>query len=404
MASAPWVETFHSLGLEPEILAPMQAEVFMDLARRKSGLDDFGEPHFMRPLQVVLDSIGNSRMSLLGKMIKLEEVLRYLVGRLRIEEELKRDPSILEEEIEKPIFIVSLPRAGSSILFELMSQRQGVRYPLHFEAVEPTPPPHPDTYRTDPRIESMEDWIESWNRIAPDFPSRHLVGPTVPVECLTLMGYSFASAQFVYGVRRSDYMPHITSEDWVLSYRYYRRVLQILQKNFPNKQWLLKSPPHLYMLGELLTVFPDAQIVFIHRDPITVLASLGSVMDTVNRGVFGEPFDPADYLVNQYMVEMEPLLGHMMDVYDKALSQGGKAVNALYADLMADPVGEVARIYEEIGIGMTEADLGAIARYLDERPKHKHGKHSYTIPDVIDVDAFRERSAGYMRKFGVPEE
>lgn len=402
--SAPWVHEFHSLGLEPAVLAPTDAGYFIEQATRATGLDDFGPEGFEGPLQLVLDSIARSKMSLLGRMVKLEEVHRYLTRRLMIEDELKRTPAILDETIETPIFIVSLPRAGSSILFELMSQRHGIRHPLFWEGVEPCPPPHPDTYDTDPRIASTEDWIESWNRIAPEFPSRHLVGPTVPVECLTVMGYSFASAQFVYGINPGHYHPKLTHDDWVRSYAYYARVLKLLQFNFPDKQWLFKSPAHLYNLPQLLTVFPDARIVFIHRDPLTTVASTASVMTTTHRDVFGDPFDPATYLKEHYMDGVGFLLEYMMGIYDEAVDQGGAIVNVLYRDLMDDPVAEVHRIYDEIGIGMTDDDDAAVATYLANRPKGKYGKHSYAIPDEIDVDTFRERVTPYMDRFGVPVE
>jgi hypothetical protein len=402
--SAPWVQHFHLLGLGREILAPADANYLMDVARRRSGLDDFGDPQFMGPLGLVLETIENAPMNLLGRMIKLEEVLRYLTGRLRLEELWKRNPAILEEKIEKPIFIVSLPRAGSSILFELMSRRQRLRYLQHWEAVEPCPPPHPDTYAADPRIAANTDWIESWNRIAPDYPSRHLVGPTVPVECITAMGFSFVSAQFGLGVDEASYHLAITSEQWVQSYEYYKRVLQTLQFNFADKQWLLKSPAHLFTLPELIAAFPDARIVFIHRDPITTVASTASVVTTVNADVFGEAFDPAEYLRASYLPRLGFVIGHMIDTYERAVAQGGTVVNVLYRDLMNDPVAEVARIYDEIGIGTTPADSEAIRRHLAERPKGKYGSHSYTLPDEVDVEAFRRRVGPYMKKFGVPEE
>lgn len=404
MSSAPWVETFHSLGLERDILAPPDAEYFMELARKRTGLDDFGPDHFKAPLQLVLDATENAELSLLGRMVKLEEILRYLIGRLQIEEQLKQTPEILEEKVQTPIFIVSLPRAGSSILFELMSQRDHIRYPLFWEAVDPCPPPHPDTYDNDPRVKSTEDWIESWNRISPEFPSRHLVGPKVPVECLTIMGYSFVSAQFTYALKVEDYLPRLSREDWVHSFEYYKRILQLLQFNFTDKQWLLKSPAHLYHLPQLLKVFPDARIVFIHRDPLTTVASTASVMATVNRDVFGEPFDAATYLKGHYMDTVSDLLNYMIFVYDKAVAQGGNIINVLYKDLMDDPAGEVCRIYEEAGIGATDADRQAVTDYIKSRRKGKYGKHSYSIPEAIDVDLFRERAAGYMERFGVPAE
>jgi hypothetical protein len=404
MTSAPWVATFNSLGLEPAILAPYEADHFLELARRRTGLDDYGSPEVLEPLQHVLHTIRDSEMSLLGRMIKLEEVLRYLSGRLQIEEEIRRHPEILDEEVVKPIFIVSLPRAGSSILFELMSQRSGIRSTLFWEAIEPAPAPDPATYDTDPRIRSTEEWIDSWNQICPEFPSRHLVGPTVPVECLTTMGFSFVSHQFGYGVAPEAYSPHVTHEQWVQSYEYYKRVLKLLQWKFADKQWLFKSPAHLYNLPELLEVFPDARIVFIHRDPITTAASTASVMDNVHGDIFGMPFDPDAYLKDQYLDQMRGALGYMMALYDKAVADGATIVNVLYRDLMADPVGEVTRIYEETGIGMSAADQAAVADHLANRPKGKYGAHTYRLPTEIDLDAFRATMATYMDKFGVPEE
>jgi hypothetical protein len=404
VSSAPWVQQFHSLGLGSEILAPADATHLMEVARQRSGLADFGDSAFVDALGLVLETIDNAPISLLGRMIKLEEVLRYLTGRLMLEDLLKRTPEILDEKIEKPIFIVSLPRAGSSILFELMSRRQGLRYLKHWEAVEPCPPPHPDSYATDPRIAANTDWIESWNRIAPDYPSRHLIGPTVPVECITAMGFSFVSAQFGLGVDEASYHLAITSEQWVQSYEYYKRVLQTLQFNFADKQWLLKSPAHLFTLPELVTAFPDAQIVFIHRDPITTVASTASVVTTLNADVFGAPFDPAAYLSSSYLPTLGFVIGHMIDTYDRAVAQGGTVVNVLYKDLMDDPVTQVARIYDEIGIGTTPADTDAISSHLKERPKGKYGGHSYSLPDEVDVHTFRQRVAPYMEKFGVPEE
>lgn len=403
MPAAPWIQSFHSLGLDDAILASPDADYFIKAATARTGLTDFGDPRFIGPLKSYLSALEGSELSLLGKMLKLQEVLRLLETRLRVEDEVKRHPEILQQEVRTPIFIVSLPRAGSSILFELMAQKSGIRSTQFWEAVEPTPPPESESYQDDPRISSTEDYIESWNRLAPELASKHLVGPTVPVECIQAMSLSFASAHLIYAVK-AQYFDSLSSEDWIGSYEYYKKVLQVLQFKTAEKQWLLKSPAHLYLLPELFKVFPDAKVVFIHRDPRTTIASTASVMTTVYRDVFGAPFNPSHYLRDRYADEVEFLLTHFMQTYDSAVENGRTIINVKYRELMEDPVAEVRRIYTEAGLDVTSQDDAAVGAYIRARPKGKYGKHSYSLPNEIDAEDFASRIAPYMAKFEVPEE
>lgn len=403
MASAPWVSEFHSVGLTEGILVDHDADTLMQRARERTGLDDFGDPRFLAPLQSLVNAIKNTNLSLLGRMLKLQEVLRLLETRLRIEDYVSGCPDVVDQKVDKPIFIVSLPRAGSTILFELMSQKSGIRTSAFWEAVEPVPAPQDSTYDTDPRIESTDGYIESWNRVAPDFKSKHAISPTLPVECLQAMSFSFASAQFVYATNPSYYLG-LRHEDWVQSYEYYKRVLQILQSETKNKQWLLKSPAHLHSLPGLFEVFPDARVVFIHRDPRTVIASTASVMSTVVGDVFGAAFNPSVYLKKYYADEVSYALDNLMKAYDDMTAKGACIVNTMYKDVVANPVQELTRIYEDIGLPLNDSDRQAVADYIDSRPKHKYGRHSYSMPPEIDVEAFAGRITPYIEKFGVPEE
>jgi len=398
-ATAPWLDDFNRLGLDNAILAPLEPEYFLELARERTGLSEFGNHHFLGPLRLYLDALRAAPLSLIGRMIKAQEVLRLLENRLRIEDEIARNPDILEGVVERPVFIVSLPRAGSSILFELMACKQGVRAPRFWEAVEPSPPPELSTYGSDPRIRSTENAVEAWNRIVPAMRSRHLMAPDVPVECIQIQAFSFVSPQLMYGT--TNYIERLTRDDYLSSYLYHKRVLQLLQYRMPGDRWLLKAPSHLSHLPELLSVYPDARIVFIHRDPVKVIASTVSTMATIH-AIFGVPLDEEAYF-RIYSKQAKLQIKNYMELGEKLLP-AGSVIHVRYQDLMSSPLGTIDDIYRELGLPLQAPDRRAISDYWASRPSDGHGQHNYGIPPGIDIDSLRERYADYTTEFDIAAE
>ncbi|HLS82461.1 MAG TPA: hypothetical protein VK025_13750, partial [Steroidobacter sp.] len=103
----------------PEV--QLTADVLLETARRNTGLADFGdEADWREGFQRLLASLNEeARLNAVGRVIAFNEVLRHLENRLRVTEDLKRHPEILEDEIVKPLFMVGLPRTGSTIMHDL---------------------------------------------------------------------------------------------------------------------------------------------------------------------------------------------------------------------------------------------------------------------------------------------
>jgi len=394
--TAPWLNEFNNLGLDEAVLVPLDMDYFLNKAKERTSLSNFGSEHFLGPLKIYIEDLQNSEFSLIGRMIKSQEILRLLENRLRIEDEISRHPKILNQKIETPIFIISLPRAGSSILFELMAQKSEIRTTMFWEAVEPCPPPRTPSYQSDRRIKSTENAIEAWNRIAPEMRSKHLVAPNVPVECIQIQSFSFVSANLMYGT--NNYMQRLSTEDFIESYKYHKRVLQLLQSETDDKQWLLKAPSHLSNIPELLKVYPDAKIVFIHRDPTKVLASTASTMATIH-AIFGAPFDQ-DMYFDFYSAVVQGLLKNFSSLHDE-LKNRGTVVDIRYQDLISEPIDTISRIYSDLGSPLTEIDCQAVSDYYVNRPKKKHGIHSYSIPDGVDIRDLQNKYAAYREQFNI---
>ncbi|MCP4997146.1 MAG: sulfotransferase, partial [Gammaproteobacteria bacterium] len=170
----------------------------------------------------------------------------------------KRHPDILQEQIKRPLFIVSMARTGTTLLQRLLSQDQNNRALLCWEAVCPAPAPEPDARDTDPRVSRMTKQIRMFQRLLPELASIHDLQANYPDECYPLLENSFMSYSFCTHAAATKYLEWLSKQDMVLPYRYYRLQLQILQSCIPTERWILKSPYHLSSLDALLSVFPDA--------------------------------------------------------------------------------------------------------------------------------------------------
>ncbi|HJQ74315.1 MAG TPA: sulfotransferase, partial [Gaiellaceae bacterium] len=111
-------------------------------ASRRTGLDDFGDDAFREPLRRLLHSMEHeAALTLLGRLIARTDVVRLLENRLRMTDVRRRHPEIDAQEIRRPLFIVGLPRTGTTILHELMAQDPENRVPMTWEVMHPWPPP-----------------------------------------------------------------------------------------------------------------------------------------------------------------------------------------------------------------------------------------------------------------------
>jgi hypothetical protein len=298
--------------------------------------------------------------------------------------------------------IVGLPRSGTSILFELLSQDPDVGVPLMWEALQPCPPPEAATYTTDPRIEQADKLFTQWNRVAPEFASMHEMRGDIPAECGLLMAGTFISDHCASLHQTGSYSAWCLAADYQPVYEYHKTVLQILQWKNPRKRWLLKAPEHQVHLDTLLQVYPDAQIVQTHRDPIKCMASTTSLMGTLYYMRSDQPFN-AQLFDNIIMGEATAQrLDHVIDQREKGIIPAACIADSRYQDLMDDPMACIAKIYTHFGMPLSDDTRNRMQDYLQHKPQGKFGRHSYEL----DAGKTRDRPLfnRYQTLYGVPDE
>jgi hypothetical protein len=267
---------------------------------------------------------------------------------------------------------------------------------LSWESGAPAPPPDPATYTTDPRIAKAAVHIALIDEMAPKFKTMLPSSPTGPTECLQIMALDFRSAMFGALGDNRHYEEWLAGCDMVPAYRYHARVLKLLQWKFPTRPWRLKSPAHMDSIDALLRVYPDAQFVMTHRDIAHVLPSVVSLFDATSEYLRIGPLAP-DFAANQ-AAYWERALRKTLAYRDGGNEE--RFYDIGFDEMRPDPIPAVARLYEWLGVELTDDVEARMRTWWDANPADKQGVHDYNPEQyAIDLDQLRAQFAFYNDRF-----
>ena len=369
-----WGGTFlRSVGVP---LAPLEEAILLAEAQRVTGLKDFGDDSFRVPLQILLKSLNQeAHLNFFGRTLLQQYLLRLLVNRLRIQEDFKRYPEIARVKIKQPLFILGLPRSGTTFLHNLLSQDASSRWLHLWEMYNPSPSPDYLTRETDPRISEAEKLVTLFNSLAPQLSAIHYLNPNGPEECNVLFEHDLVSILFELRANVPSYSEWLLNQDLLASYRYYRQQLQLLAWKWSGERWVLKAPVHLRYLSALITVFPDARIIYTHRNPLKVLPSLCSLCALI-RGIYTDHLD-LRAIGQQWLNSLAIGIERSMQMRQTIPAQQIYDLN--YLDLVSEPIETVRQIYDYFDYDFNPDLENNLKQYITQNPQHKHGVHRYSL-------------------------
>ena len=389
------------LGLKPIELNP---DALMKSAIAKAGCDDFGGDECREGLRRFLQSADREAdLTLLGRLMVRGYAVDNLVNRLRVVDWRKRHPEIEREEIIAPLFIIGLPRTGTTILHGLLEQDPANRSPLSWEVQHPVPPASPQTWADDPRIATMQKTLERLFELVPGFEAMHPMSATSPEECVAVFTQCFMSVQLQVQFNVPSYQAWVDDADMSPAYEYHKRFLQHLQSGgVRGGRWVLKSPAHLNNIATLLEVYPDARIVHTHRDPIKVCASVAS-LTAMLRGAGSDHIDLHE-IGRQQLDWWAKLVNQALEQRKRFAHRGAQFFDVRLRDTVADPVGVVRRMYSHFDYQLTDALDARMRAFMANNPRDKHGSHRYA-PEDFGIDPVRDREPfeDYIECFGLRE-
>jgi len=369
----------------------------INLAKHRSRLDNFGGGEFFEPLSRLLESCEHeAQLNVIGKLALRADVLRTLGNRLAMERDRHLIPEIAIQEISEPVFIIGLPRGGTTLLHMLLAADPDHRAPLSWEVMWPSPP---NGDREEQRIKRSARSLASLRWLAPTFERVHATGAQLPQECVSLMSPSFLSDQFDTMYNVPSYRAWFLKQDLRPAYEFHRRFLQHLQQRKRARRWILKAPTHLFALPTLLSIYPDARFVQAHREPIEAIASVSSLI-TILRRVFSDQVDSDKIAREAWQYWSETTTKFMRD-RDRCLP-AERICDVKYTDIRRSPMAAVRYVYEYFGWRLTPEAEERIKNSLAEQPPEQNGFHRYRASQFGLEKMDRERDFGvYCSRFGL---
>jgi hypothetical protein len=376
----------------------LNADELLEKARTVTRLADFGTG-YQQNLAALLEMYNASaRLSEDGMKATRRRLVGLLINRLLVEQAFERYPAARSRRIRAPLYLVGLPRTGTSAFYNLLAADPASRPLLLWEGNYPTPIDGLAPGEPDPRMLALQSGLEQYYEANPDFAKIHSARADGPEECVQLLAHTLGSVQMGIEPLISPYREYFERQDQRANYAYYVELLQLLDFQRPGERWLLKSPAHLWALDVLLERFPDACIVWAHRDPAEAVASYCSMMQAlshVRTAVDPKELGPS---VLEYLARSVERASA-----SRAALPPERFFDVYYEDFITDPLEAVQRTYAAFNLPLADAALARMREHVVESPKNRHGQHRYSLEQFgLTSEQVRERFAKYTADFGRP--
>ncbi|HYY02219.1 MAG TPA: sulfotransferase [Mycobacterium sp.] len=373
------------------------ADQLEDGAHAATGLHDFGSLYYREGLERTVDALNNeAELSEIGNTIQHATISNALIQRLKVEDTYAKHPEIDDEVVGGPVFVIGLPRTGTTALSQLVAADPQFRSLRMWESQAPTPPPETATQDSDPRIAQAEEGLRMLDEMFPLMKTMHNSEATAATECQDLMGMSFRTFHFDGAVRVPSYLDWLMHCDMRETYTFHRRVLKLLQWHCPPTLWHLKTPVHMFALEALIDAYPNAKFLWSHRDPAKVMGSVCSLIRYV-RSWSSDRDDPEELGAEQ-LDSWAEAVRRAMDFRQRL--GDSRFADVAFADLQHDPVDTLRVGYASLGLTFSEDSERAVEQWADEHKPGSRGAHDYELSDYgLTPEGVRERFGDYLRTY-----
>lgn len=381
-------------------MTQLVVDQLIEEAHKLTGLERFDSESYREGLEVLVSDMNTVAYSDAGNARNKNSLIGYLASRLKTTDYLDKRPELLERPIEKPIFVFGIPRTGTTLLSNLFACDPARRSPLTWEIDDPVPPPTKAGLYTDPRAIARLEQEKAMLAANPAMGKYYRNSAIYPNECVFFMAHDFKTLMLESRGKLPNYRDWLLSTDMTSAYAYHKRFLQVLQADAPGA-WNLKMPSHSLWLETLLKVYPDARLVWTHRDPFTAMGSFCSIISLSHMGFTGKVDTP--WIAENCAYQAYEHANRIMDVRDKIGEH--RIIDAHYADFTTSPIEAMRKLYRALGDEFTPEVEAAMQKWLDDNPQTKFGKHEYKLEQYgLNVDKLAAGFERYLSRYDVVRE
>ncbi len=378
---------------------PLEREALLQQARERAGLADFGDEWFFEPMDHFIEASNREgRLTPAGRASTTEVIVKGLVSRLRMVEDIKRHPEILDEKVDVAGIILGLPRTGSTIFQRLLASAPGMTGLRWYEAQNFAPFPGEERGNPVERRAYAQAMIDGWLQLSPELASIHPLEPDAPDEEILVLGQMFVSTM----IEGMNYVPSFTR--WLNSYDQskghedLKTILKYLQWQDPSRKgrkWILKSPSNLPYAEVAAKAFPDALLIMTHRDPLQTVPSYVSMQAAL-------------YKLSASLTDAEvgafwfPRLVEWMRMFEAARERIGehRFIDIDYREVGKEPMAQAERVLSRMGIPVDAQLEEVLAEFLAGNKREQRPMHDYSLERFgLDEEAIKREFATYRERY-----
>jgi hypothetical protein len=370
-------------------------------ACRETGFQQFGGESFREGLEILAADVNRDTERAPPFIARFRgDLVRALSTRLKVIDYLDKHPNLLDRPVERPVFVLGMPRTGTTMLSNLLATDPARRSPLTWEIDEPVPPATSATLRNDPRALARLEAERQMLAARPEMGKYYRFSAIYPNECVFIHAHEFKTLMWESRGKLPGYSEFILSTDATSAYEYEKRYLQLLQSEAPGI-WNLKMPSHSLFIPALLRVFPDARLIWTHRDPFAATGSLCSLISLGHRGYVGRV--DHSWIAANYPKQIAAHANRAMDARE-AIGHD-RIIDVHYGDMMRDPIGTLRHVYVQLGDEFTAEAEAGMQEWLDANPQDKFGRHEYKLAEFgLTKEALEPLFERYLSHYEVERE
>lgn len=372
-----------NISLDGQPIVRLDRAVLLDEAKKLTGLADFGRKGFLDSLDVFLKSLEmEADLNPFGREYSRGGTLQSLTNRLWTSECFRLHPEVAQRKIKSPIVIVGHHRSGTTRLHRMMSTDRRLRHLQTWESLNPAPRPgRPDLGREE-RYREIDESLKAFDALYPGFSNAHPMAANWAEEEMLLQRHSFGSAALFFAYNNPSYYDWFKSFDKSENYADMADHLKLLSwstDDSEDKRWVLKNPTHMMDLDQLMAAFPDAKLVFIHRDPIKTAGSLMSMRWLFAVQMTDQPLRAP--LRDMSLDLVETMARRCMETRGRLVPKE-QFIDVGFDEMNRDWRGVMRRIYSFADLEFSPDAEAEMAAWLAEsEAENLHGGHRYRLED-----------------------
>ena len=375
---------------------PLRADDLLASALRRAKRHHFADRSFIRPFEHLLRACNEEAdLSPFGVRALKIDVLRCLRTLLHFDEIETACPSVLARPIRAPVFITGMPRSGTTFLHRLILQDPNTIAPRLFQLVYPYAS-QDGRLGTTLRKRWVSLQLALFRMIAPELNALHPIAVDAPEECTDIIAHVFQSLRFDAMYRVPSYNSWLRRSGFLNAYRFHRRFLQHLDAQLPGRRWILKSPDHVFALDDIRKIYPDARLVFIHRDPVRVLASVARLTEVLRRP-FARSIDRVE-IGREVSASWMDGAERMSDLS----SSDGSVLHLRYRQIVSSPLDAVRAVYRHCDLELSAETEARMRSWLLAAAHVRRPPRDYKLAEFgLDAHLLREPFRPYTEMFGI---